>query len=62
MVQQFESAPLKGEKKAPCNLKASLLMTLPGLFALKSAPNGETIFRKSISMGQDRESFLNTQK
>ena len=62
MVQQFESAPLKGEKKAPCSLKASLLMTLPGLFALKSVLNGGNLQKIYYPWDNDRESFLNTQK
>lgn len=62
MMRQFEAALLKGEKKAPCDLKASLRMTLPGLFALKSALNGGNLQKIYYPWDSDWESFLNTQK
>ena len=39
MLHKFEEA-LQNGKESPCDLKAGLRMTLPGLFAVKSALNG----------------------
>ena len=40
MMHKFEETLLNGGTQAPCCLKAGLRMTLPGIFALKSALNG----------------------
>ena len=39
MLHKFEDA-LQNGKESPCDLKAGLRMTLPGLFSVKSALNG----------------------
>ena len=40
MMRKFEEALPRGDTHAPCDLKAELRMTLPGIFAVKSALNG----------------------
>ena len=40
MMHKFEETLLNGGKRAPCDLKAGLRMTLPGIYARQSAKNG----------------------
>lgn len=58
LMRKFEETLLNGGTTAPCDLKAGLRMTLPGIFACQSARNGGTPVKIYYPWDEEWPEFL----
>ena len=61
LMHRFEETLLNGGTQAPCDLKAGLRMTLPGIFAVKSALNGGMPQKIFYPWDKEWDDFLRTE-